>query len=305
MTIYDFNERFPDEHSCRMDMKKLREKEGLTCKKCGGVTLNFLESRYEWHCNGCKFRTTIRSGTVMHDSKLPVRVWYQCMALMMMTRKAISAHEMRRQLGLKNYRPVWEMMHKIRAAMGQRDDRYGLEGMVEFDEGYFSVPVKKGTKLKRGKGSQRRASVAVMAESTPLEDLRTKKKSSHCRYFKMKVLSGQEAKDINEVVKNDLSEQTIVFSDKATNFVDIAGFVEGHVIEYSDEHTSKKTLRWVHIAIANAKRMFLGIYHWFHGSRLQNYLNEFCYKLNRRHFGGRKFERLATAIASSKCIQTT
>jgi len=305
MTIYEFNERFPDEHTCRMDMKVRREKEGLSCRKCGSRSLNFLESRYEWHCNNCKFRTTIKSGTVMHDSKLPVRVWYQCMMLMMMTKKAISAHEMRRQLGMKNYRPVWEMMHKIRRAMGQRDDRYGLEGMIEFDEAHFSVPVKKGTKLKRGKGSQRKSSVAVMAESTPLEDPQTGKKSSHCRYFKMKVLPKQESEDINQVVENDVTNQAIVFSDKAKNFVDIAKFVEAHVTEYSEEHTRTKGLQWVHIAISNAKRMFLGIYHWFHGSRLQNYLDEFCYKLNRRYFGNRKFERLATAVASSLYIQTT
>ncbi len=55
-------------------------------------------------------------------------------------KKGISAQEMRMQLELKNYRPVWEMMHKIRVAMGKRDDKYGLEAMVEFDEGYFSVP---------------------------------------------------------------------------------------------------------------------------------------------------------------------
>lgn len=305
MTIYEFNERFPDEHSCRMDMKERREREGMSCKKCGSSNLNFLMKRYAWHCNSCKFRTTIRSGTIMHDSKLSLRTWYQCMALMMMTRKAFSAHEMRRQLGMKNYRPVWEMMHKIRAAMGQRDDRYSLTGIVEFDEGHFSVPVKKGTKLKRGNGSQRRASVAVMAESTPLENPRNGKKSSHCRYFKMKVLASQEAKDINEVVTKNLDEKTIVFSDKANNFVDIADFVECHMTELSEDHTEKDTLKWVHIAISNAKRMFLGVYHWFHGSRLQNYLNEFCYKLNRRYFGNSKFDRLAIAIASSSCIQTT
>jgi hypothetical protein len=275
-----------------MDMKQKREREGMTCKKCGGTDLNFLDKRYEWHCNECLFRTTIRSGTVMQDSKLPVRVWYQCMALMMMTRKAISAHEMRRQLGQKNYRPVWAMMHKIRAAMGQRDDRYGLEGMVEFDEGYFSTPVKKGTKLKQGKGSQRRANVAVMAEATPLENLVTGKKSSQCRYFKMIVLPTQKADAVNEVVEGNLDERTIVFSDKAKTYVDIADYVEGHITEYSDEITSKTTLKWVHIAISNAKRMFLGIYHWFHGSRLQNYLSEFSYKLNRRYFGDRKFDRL-------------
>lgn len=305
MSIYEFNARFPDEHSCRMDLKMRREKEGLNCRECGSSNLNFLNKRYAWHCNNCRFRTTIRSGTVMHDSKLPVRTWYKCMALMMMTKKGISAHEMQRQLGMKNYRPVWEMMHKIRSAMGQRDDRYGLEGMIEYDEGYFRVPVKKGTKIKRGKGSQRSASVAVMAESTPLEDSKTKKESSHCRYFKMKVLDNQKAAGTNSVIANNIDKRAIVFSDKAKNFVNIADFVEGHVTEYSSEHVNKTTLKWVHIAISNAKRMFLGIYHWFHGSRLQNYLNEFCYKLNRRYFGNNKFDRLATAIASSMCIQTT
>lgn len=305
MTIYEFNECFPDEHSCRMDFKLRREKEGLTCRKCGGSRLNFLEKRYAWHCNDCKFRTTLRSGTVMHDSKLPVRTWYKCMALMMMTKKGISSHEMRRQLVMKNYRPVWEMMHKIRAAMGQRDDLYGLKDMIEFDEGHFRIPAKKGTKIKRGNGSQRTATVAVMAESTPLEDPITGKKSSHCRYFKMKVLPNQKAESVNHVVSKNLDEETIVFSDKAKNFIDISNFIEGHVTEYSSEHTSESTLKWVHIAISNAKRMFLGIYHWFHGSNLQNYLNEFCYKLNRRYFNNSRFDRLAVAIASSKCTQTT
>jgi len=84
----------------------------------------------------------------MQDSKLPVRIWYACMALMSCTKKILSAHEAQRQLGLKNYRPVWEMMHKIRSAMGQRDERYGLEGMLEIDEGYFSVDHKQSEKLR-------------------------------------------------------------------------------------------------------------------------------------------------------------
>jgi hypothetical protein len=101
-------------------------------------------------------------------------------------------------------------------------------------------------------------------------------------------LSGQQAKDINEVVGESLDKKTMIFSDKAKNFVDIPEFVEGNMIEYSDKQTGKDTLKWVHLAISNAKRMFLGIYHWFHGSRLQNYLNEFCYKLNIRHIGTEK-----------------
>ncbi len=62
------------------------------------------------------------------------------------------------------------MMHRIRDAMGKRDDLYQLKGMIEFDEGHFKKATSKHTKLKRGKGSQKQINVAVMAESTPLED---------------------------------------------------------------------------------------------------------------------------------------
>ncbi|MFT4682126.1 MAG: hypothetical protein ACI9YU_001981, partial [Flavobacteriales bacterium] len=54
-----------------------------------------------------------------------------------------------------------------------------------------------GKKLKRGKGSQRKNNVAVMAESVPLEDPETGKRSSQCRFFKMKVLDSQKADSID------------------------------------------------------------------------------------------------------------
>ncbi|MFT4526641.1 MAG: hypothetical protein ACI85F_002817 [Bacteroidia bacterium] len=69
--------------------------------------------------------------------------------------------------------------------------------MIEFDEAYFPKATPKGVKLKRGKGSQRKMNVAVMAESTPLEDIETGKRSSLCRFFKMKVLESQKADSID------------------------------------------------------------------------------------------------------------
>ncbi len=47
------------------------------------------------------------------------------------------------------------------------------------------------------------------------------------------------------------------------------------------EKSTKTTLKWVHIIIANAKRTLLGIYHKIKGKYLQLYLDEFTYKLNR------------------------
>ena len=89
------------------------------------------------------------------------------------------------------------LMHKIRSAMGKRDALYQLDGAVEFDEGYFGKATSEKVKLKRGRGSQRQMNVAIMAESTPLENFDTSLKSSHCRYFKMKVLYDHRAETIN------------------------------------------------------------------------------------------------------------
>ena len=72
----------------------------------------------------------------------------------------------------------------------------------------------------------------------------------------------------------------------------MANFVEMHISEKSDKQTTTEILRWVHITISNAKRNFLGNYHKIKGKYLQLYLNEFVYKLNRRYFEDKMFDRL-------------
>ena len=92
-----------------------------------------------------------------------------------------------------------------------------------------------------------------------------------------------------------LDEKSIVFTDKSTSYIDISDFVELHITEKSNKETTEKTLKWVHITISNAKRNFLGNYHKIKGKYLQLYLNEFIYKLNRRYFGEKLFDRLVIA----------
>ena len=183
--------------------------------------------------------------------------------------------------------------------MGKRDALYQLEGAVKFDEGYFEKATSEKVKLKRGRGSQRQVNVAEMAESTPLEDLTTGKTSSHCGYFKMRVLHDHKSSTIDQTMDNTLAGKNIVFSDKSTSYVNISDYVDAHFIEKSNKQTTKSTLKWVHIAISNAKRMLIGVFHKIKGKSLQQYLDEFCYKLNRRYFGNRIFDRLTLAVA--KC----
>jgi hypothetical protein len=172
---------------------------------------------------------------MMENYKLPIRKWYLAMAFMSFSKKGISATELQRQLGHSRYETVWVMMHKIREAMGKRDDLYGLTGMVEFDEAYFETETSEKDKqnLKRGKGSQRQQNVAVAAESVPLEDVETGKKVKQCRYFKMKVLDGHSSDEVNEFIEKNIAEESIVFSDKSTSYFDIADYVEVHVSEKS------------------------------------------------------------------------
>ena len=126
----------------------------------------------------------------MQSSNLSFLVWYKTMFLLSATKKGFSSKEIQKQLGLKRYEPVWAMVHKLRRAMGKRDARYTLEDMVEMDEGYFTVESNEIEKSKgqRGRGAAWKVNVAIMAESTPLEDIETGNKSNQCRYFKAKVL---------------------------------------------------------------------------------------------------------------------
>jgi len=301
VNIIKFIEEFPDEQSCKEHFRRTREHKGILCKNCGCTKHYWLKAKYQWQCSECNFRTTLKSGTMMENSNLPLRKWYLAMAFMSFSKKGISAKELQRQLNHNRYESIWFMMHRIRKAMGQRDSLYNLKGMVEFDEGYFSTETSKRDKqnLKRGRGSQKQTNVAVMAESTPLEDIETGKTSKHCRYFKMKVLGSHEADEINELVEESFDDKCIVFSDKSTSYVNISKYVEVHVTEKSTKETTVKSLPWVHIAISNAKRNLLGIHHKIKGKYLQLYLDEFCYKLNRRYFGDKLFDRLAIAISDN------
>ncbi len=229
-------------------MRKSRENEGIVCKRCRGKKRYWLKAKWAWQCAKCDFRTSLRSGTVMENSNLPIRTWYLAMAFMSFTKKGLSATELQRQLGHSCYQTVWSLMHRVRGAMGKRDDCYGLEGMIEFDEGYFEQATKEDVhqKLKRGRGSQRQSNVAVMAESTRLEGPRTGKKDSHVRYFKMKVLEFHKKEEVNGLVSNTLEDKSIVFSDRSTSYVDIADYVEMHLSEKSNKETTKDTLKWGH-----------------------------------------------------------
>jgi hypothetical protein len=101
MTILEFLQDFPDETSCKVHFKSQREKQGVICTKH-----YWLHGKGQWQCSNCRFRTTLRSVTIMESAKLLFHKLYLCIAFMNSTKKGISALEMQRQLGHKRYGTV-------------------------------------------------------------------------------------------------------------------------------------------------------------------------------------------------------
>ena len=185
MNLFSFTANFGSEESCRLHFKEERDKQGVQCK-CGSKEHFWIKSVWSYECKKCRSRISLRSGTIMQSSNLSFLIWYKTMFLMTATKKGFSSKEIQKQLGLKRYEPVWAMVHKLRKAMGNRDARYTLQGMIEFDEGYFTVESSEIEQEKgiRGRGAVGKSNVAIMAESTVLEDIETGEKSNQCRYFK-------------------------------------------------------------------------------------------------------------------------
>jgi len=106
MRLSDFFKNYGDEESCKQKWKEIRDQVGVICKKCGCKNQSWRKGIEQYECKDCKFRTTLRSGTVMEASKLPFHYWLSTMAFLTATKKSISASELQRQLGHKRYEPI-------------------------------------------------------------------------------------------------------------------------------------------------------------------------------------------------------
>ena len=303
MRILDFYKEYPDENSCRLKFKAVRDKEGVICKKCGCAEHYWKKDKWSYECKKCRFRTSLRSGTVMQSSNLPFQYWFIAMHLLTATKKSFSAKEMQRQLGHKRYEPIWAMMHKIRSVMGLRDDGYQLTESIELDEGFFETVDRDRDKEepnKRGRGSQKQSTVLVMVESKENKENQNKHRpSKKVKYLKMKVIGDLRSETLNREIEAGVAVGTEAVTDDYSSYKQITKQVDHTACKVGKANVDK-VLPWVHKAISNVKRLLLDVHHRIDDDFLQNYLNEFCYKFNRRYFEDKTMERLLIAGATHR-----
>lgn len=304
MNLLNFVSQFPNEDSCKSKWKEYRDKQGVVCPKCNHKEHYWKSDKECYECKHCKYRQSLRSNTVMHGSQLPFRYWFVAIHLLTSTKKSFSSSELQRQLGHSTYNPIWAMLHKLRLVMGKRDAEYSLKEVIEIDEGFFSTEIPEDQKdqpLKRGRGSQKKTKVLVMAESIPVDDQTTKNgKPRKVGHLKMIVIEDLKSNTIDPIISEYIDVDAIVDSDNSTSYTNFSKLVKEHRPKVIPKEELGKMLPWVHIAISNAKRVLLDIFHDIKPEYLQSYLNEFCYKFNRRYFGEQRFDRLMIASVSYK-----
>lgn len=310
LNFKEFFNSFPTEESCKQHFKLYREKAGVSCKKCGCKDHYWLSTIEYYKCKKCSFKTSLKSGTVMENSKLPYSYWYTAFMLVTGTKKSFSSLEMQRQIDHKYYEPIWAMMHKIRIVMGKRDNEYKLTEDVEVDEGYFittpaiekdqygnKVVYKK--RMKPGKGSPRTSTVLVMAESSPVKFNNKHKSKRAVGYIKMVCIDETKTRTVIPEIVKSIDSNANVLTDGANHYNKLNEVVKSHVAYKMNSVQAHTVLPWVHKTISNSKRILLGIHHSVGRHYTQNYLNEFCYKFNRRHEGD-MFERIINVSVNYK-----
>ena len=151
--------KFRSEAACRAWFEAARWPDGVRCPRCSSEIVHRLSTRpSQFNCRDCRYRFSVTSGTPLHGTHLPLRIWLLAMYLMATSTHGISARRLSLWLGI-GYRSAWHLAHRIRALMAA-DPLLGkrLAGIVEADETYIGGKPRKrngGPRPRRGRISGR------------------------------------------------------------------------------------------------------------------------------------------------------
>ena len=115
-TLREFQSRFANEEACQQYLAACRWPDGFVCPRCGNRRAYELKPK-RWQCTGCRHQVSLTAGTILHNTKTPLTVWFWAAYLMTTDKRGVSALLLQRQLALPRYETAWMMLHKFRRAM--------------------------------------------------------------------------------------------------------------------------------------------------------------------------------------------
>ncbi len=294
MNLYSLAKTFPSEEHALAYWIKTRWPHGVRCLACDHDKCYLIETKGKtgkpvrlFECADCGLHFSPTVGTLFHDSHLPLQKWFMAIALMVESKKGISANQVKRHIGV-TYKTAWYVCQRIREAM-QEDKGTVLGGesvTVEIDETYVG-----GRKRRTGVKAGRDAKTLVlgMAERGGRIHLKTipNRKASSIKPMIDAHISG----DTKDIVTDALTTyQFTIPQDKHKP--------SSHKEELRDKDwTSTQT---VENAFSLFKRGIVGNYHQLSREHLDRYLGEFCWRYNRRRMQPWMFDMVLANLASKK-----
>ena len=235
--------------------------------KTGGRSKRFL-----WRCHACKKQFTVRIGTVLEESRLPLRYWAYAMWRMATSKKGVAALEIKRHCQI-TYRAALFLLHRIRFAMTPQSGAIPkLGGIVECDETYV------GGKPRPGSGEHR---TGRGTKKTPVFGMVERGGN-----IKRRVIADISGKTLKAAMVDHIDGRATIMTDEFPVYKSISkDFMGGHFTvshklnQYVCGTVSTNTAE---SSFAILKRGIMGIYHAVSRKHLHRYVNEFDFRWNGR-----------------------
>jgi transposase-like protein len=278
-TLIEFEHRFGDDDACREYLCALRWPQGFVCPGCGGVDA-WRMSRGLFLCQGCRRQASVTAGTIFQDSHVPLTIWFRAMWQITSQKHGISALGLQRVLGLGSYRTSWAMLHKLRKAM-IRPGRERLSGFVEVDEAYWGGE-EEGV---RGRQTHDKALIIVAAEA----------RGEGLGRIRLQRIPTADRKHLHAFIHESIEPGSTVHTDGLAAYLELSGYTHDRKVQ-RHQPPGVHLLPRVHRVISLMKRWLLGTHQGaISHAYLDDYLNEFTFRFNRRtsRSRGKLFYRLA------------
>jgi transposase-like protein len=273
MTLPEINRLYSTDDRCRELLERLRWPEGVTCPRCKDRRISRMKDYARFECVGCEYQFTVTSGTIFHDSHLPLPTWFLAVLLLCEAKKGMSAMQIKRTLGIA-YKTAWYLCHRIRAAMATAEKGM-LYGTVEMDETYLGG-IQRGHQHKPGHPECKKEIVIGLRQ-----------RGGETRFF-----HAEDAKSgtLAQYIRENISEDVDVIVTDEFNAYPGAMKAAGHAAKHKTiRHKSKVYVdgdihtNTVESAFSLLKRGVIGTWHRISAKHLAAYLEEMTFRFNRRN----------------------